>query len=171
MDRVPDGVNPMLRNLEEHIASAGLADMMAAIDVITQDSEKYVERLLDLFHRFSTLVKEAFDDDPRFLTARDKAYKLVVNDATVFKLELPTRQGSGIGGASVLNNRPITNNNGLAESKCPELLANFCDMLLRKTPLSKKLTTDEIESKLKDVVSIHSEITISIQVRNQIFFF
>jgi len=26
-------------------------------------------------------------------------------------------------------------------------------MLLRKTPLSKKLTSDEIESKLKDVVS------------------
>ncbi|EZA46754.1 Cullin-5 [Ooceraea biroi] len=153
MDRVPDGVGPMLRNLEEHITSAGLSDMMAAVEIITQDSEKYVERLLDLFHRFSTLVKEAFDDDPRFLTARDKAYKLVVNDATVFKLELPTRQGSAIGGASVLNNRPV-NNNGHAESKCPELLANFCDMLLRKTPLSKKLTTDEIESKLKDVLLV-----------------
>ena len=40
------------------------------------------------------------------------------------------------------------------ESRCPELLANFCDMLLRKTPYSKKLTSDEIQAKLKDVVSI-----------------
>lgn len=40
------------------------------------------------------------------------------------------------------------------ESKCPELLANYCDMLLRKTPLSKKLTSEEIEAKLKEVVSI-----------------
>ena len=39
------------------------------------------------------------------------------------------------------------------ESKCPELLANYCDMLLRKTPLSKKLTSEEIEAKLKEVVS------------------
>lgn len=39
------------------------------------------------------------------------------------------------------------------ESKCPELLANYCDMLLRKTPLSKRLTSDQIESKLRDVVS------------------
>lgn len=39
------------------------------------------------------------------------------------------------------------------ESKCPELLANYCDMLLRKTPLSKKLTSEEIEFKLKEVVS------------------
>ena len=38
------------------------------------------------------------------------------------------------------------------ESKCPELLANYCDMLLRKTPLSKKLTSDEVEAKLKDVL-------------------
>ena len=37
-----------------------------------QDSEKYVEELLTLFNRFSKLVKDAFNDDPRFLTARDK---------------------------------------------------------------------------------------------------
>lgn len=155
MDRVPDGVSPMLTDLEAHISSAGLADMMAAVDVITQDSEKYVERLLDQFRRFSTLVKEAFDDDPRFLTARDKAYKLVVNDSTVFRLELPSRQAPGAG-TVVVNSKPNNNNNGLPESKCPELLANYCDMLLRKTPLSKKLTSDEIESKLRDVVSLFS---------------
>ena len=87
-----------------------------------QDSEKYVEQLLTLFNRFSRLVKEAFQDDRRFLTARDKvsststglpvvkssarqqkvfltvhstslqAYKAVVNDATIFKLELPMKQ-------------------------------------------------------------------------------
>lgn len=50
-----------------------------------------MERLLTLFNQFSQLVKEAFDDDPRFLTARDKAYKHVVNDTSVFRLDLPTR--------------------------------------------------------------------------------
>ena len=39
------------------------------------------------------------------------------------------------------------------ESKCPELLANYCDMLLRKTALSKKLTSEEVERKLREVVS------------------
>ncbi|XP_046669747.1 cullin-5 [Homalodisca vitripennis] len=140
MDRVPEGIAPMLKDLEEHIVSAGLADMVAAADIITQDSEKYVERLLELFNEFSTLVKEAFNDDPRFLTARDKAYKQVVNDTTVFRLELPAKQSAG------MKSQP--------ESKCPELLANYCDMLLRKTPLSKRLTSDEIESKLKDVLLV-----------------
>ena len=41
------------------------------------------------------------------------------------------------------------------ESKCPELLANYCDMLLRKTPLSKKLTSEEVEKKLRDVVGLY----------------
>lgn len=86
LDRVANGVEPMLHDLEEHIVQDGLADMLAAADIITQDSEKYVERLLDLFKRYSLLVKEAFNDDPRFLTARDKAFKTVVNDTTVFKV-------------------------------------------------------------------------------------
>ncbi|XP_021330127.2 cullin-5 isoform X3 [Danio rerio] len=141
MDKVPSGIEPMLKDLEDHIMSAGLADMVASAETITTDSEKYVEQLLTLFNRFSKLVKEAFQDDPRFLTSRDKAYKAVVNDATIFKLELPLKQ-KGVS----LKTQP--------ESKCPELLANYCDMLLRKTPLSKKLTSEEIEAKLKEVLLV-----------------
>ena len=72
MDRVPEGITPMLKDLESHIVSQGLADMMASAEIITQDSEKYIEQLLELFRRFSLLVSSAFNDDPRFLTARDK---------------------------------------------------------------------------------------------------
>ncbi|KAH3739397.1 hypothetical protein DPMN_046049 [Dreissena polymorpha] len=163
MDRVPDGITPMLHDLEAHVVNQGLADMIAAADIITsdsekyveqllelfnlfvyvllQDSEKYVEQLLELFNRFSLLVHEAFNDDPRFLTARDKAYKNVVNDTSVFKLEIPIKN-KGMG----TKTQP--------ESKCPELLANYCDMLLRKTPLSKKLTSEEVEKKLRDVLLV-----------------
>lgn len=141
MDRVPDGITPMLKDLEQHIINQGLADMIASADIITQDSEKYVEQLLELFTRFSRLVREAFNDDPRFLTSRDKAFKHVVNDTSVFRLELPTKQ-KGV------------SNKTQPESRCPELLANYCDMLLRKTPLSRKLTSDEIEGKLKEVLLV-----------------
>lgn len=141
LERVPEGVQPMLNELENHITQAGLADMVAAADIITIDSEKYVERLLDLFRKFSQLVHDAFLDDPRFLTARDKAFKAVVNDTTVFKLELNT--GRSTSGKAVA-----------PESKCPELLANYCDMLLRRTPLSKRLTSEEIELRLRDVLLV-----------------
>ena len=93
MDRVPgEGIGPMLGDLETHIFEDGIADMVESAEVITQDSEKYVERLLMLFRRYSAVVREAFRDDPRFLTSRDKAYKRVVNDTSVFRLVCPTQK-------------------------------------------------------------------------------
>uniref|UniRef100_A0A1B0AC93 FANCI_S4 domain-containing protein n=1 Tax=Glossina pallidipes TaxID=7398 RepID=A0A1B0AC93_GLOPL len=59
-----------------------LADMVSTSLIIMQDSEQYVEHLLELIKNFSTLVKSAFGDDPQFLTARDKAFK-----TSVFKLD------------------------------------------------------------------------------------
>ena len=35
MDRVPDGIQPMLQDLENHIVNQGLADMMSAAETIT----------------------------------------------------------------------------------------------------------------------------------------
>ncbi|KAK2727846.1 hypothetical protein QYM36_008357, partial [Artemia franciscana] len=139
VDRVPGGTEPLLTYLEDHIFQSGLSDMMENASTINQDSEKYVEQLLSLFRRFSKLVKDAFNGDPRFLTARDKAFKKVVNDTSVFSLDLPSRQGAAT---------------RVPESRCPELLANYCDMLLRKTQLSKRLTPDEVDARLKDVLLV-----------------
>lgn len=72
LDRAPNGICPLLRDMEDHIRQQGLADMLANAEAITSDSEKYVEQLLEMFNRFSGLVRDAFDDDPRFLTSRDK---------------------------------------------------------------------------------------------------
>ena len=77
LNRVPDGIDPMLTCLETHIyqvqtqlldqtervdysfpPKAGIADMVASAEVITADSEKYVEQLLELFRRFSLLVSQ-----------------------------------------------------------------------------------------------------------------
>ena len=56
--------------LQDLVILSALIDSLCLCSL--QDSEKYVEQLLMLFNRFSKLVKEAFSDDPRFLTARDK---------------------------------------------------------------------------------------------------
>ena len=70
-----------------------------------------------------------------------------MNDTSIFKLDLPstrlaqcTREKDV--GRLILENARFSFRTGLGskttpESKCPELLANYCDMLLRKTPLSK----------------------------------
>ena len=98
-----------------------------------------MEELLKLFNTFSELIERAFRNDTRFTSSRDKAYQKVVNDTTVFKLELPTCRAT---------------NKTAPESKCPELLAMFCDQLLRKGPFSKKMTSLDTEKKLKELVSV-----------------
>ena len=42
MDRVPDGITPMLHDLEAHVINQGLADMIAAADIITSVSNVFV---------------------------------------------------------------------------------------------------------------------------------
>ncbi|MFH4983136.1 hypothetical protein AB6A40_009845 [Gnathostoma spinigerum] len=88
LNRTPSGIRTVLDNLDQHIHSEALHDMIANASTITSDPEKYVDQLLKMFKRFSDLVRTAFYDDPRFLTARDKAFQDVVNDTTVFKLEI-----------------------------------------------------------------------------------
>ena len=102
-----------------------------------------IETKIDFRHCIFNLFFH-FRDDPRFLTSRDKAFKRVVNDTSIFRLELPGRPGQ----------QALSHKAAQPESKCPELLANYCDMLLRKTPLSKKLTSDEVEAKLRDVLLV-----------------
>lgn len=137
--RTPAGIDTIISCIHEHICTEGINDMKNHAEVITTDAEKYVRQLLTMFDRFTTLVSEGFYDDARLLTARDKAFREVVNDTSIFRLELAqTKRGRNIS----------------VESKCPELLANYCDLLLRKTSLSRKLTSEEIDEALDEVLLV-----------------
>jgi cullin-5 len=99
-----------------------------------------VEQLLAMYIKFTALVNNAFCNDARFLTIRDRAFQEVVNNTDIFSIELANQKTKG---------KPT---NQPPESKCPELLANYCDLLLRKSALTKKLTSEEIDEKLNNVV-------------------
>lgn len=47
MDKVPSGIEPMLKDLEEHIMSAGLADMVASAETITSVSAQHRAQVLN----------------------------------------------------------------------------------------------------------------------------
>jgi cullin-5 len=76
----------------------------------------------------------------------------------VFRLELPvkpnTRGSAAPPGGGTPSSHASASGKTQPESKCPELLANYCDMLLRKTMLSKRLTSEEVEKRLRDVLLV-----------------
>lgn len=83
------GIAQMLAHMHEFIVQQGLADMRGNADTITHDCEKYVEALLGLFKRFTVLVQDAANNDPRFLSTRDKAFEEIVNNCRL----VPSRNG------------------------------------------------------------------------------
>ncbi|CAK9295071.1 unnamed protein product [Gordionus sp. m RMFG-2023] len=133
-------ISDILPILESHIYKDGVDDMVSCASTILSDPEKYVEKLLSLFNKYTNLIETAFQNDPKFLICRDKAFTSIVNDTSIFKLDLTKTNTSSI------IQQPHY------ESKCPQLLANYCDNLLKKSSLTRKYNYEEIEAKLKSVV-------------------
>lgn len=48
----------------------------------------------------------------------------------------------------------IFSGKGSIESRSPELLATYCDQLLRKSAVSKRLSSEEIDEKLNNVLLV-----------------
>uniref|UniRef100_A0A0N5BD67 Cullin-5 n=1 Tax=Strongyloides papillosus TaxID=174720 RepID=A0A0N5BD67_STREA len=138
LNKTSDKMESVLEVLKEYITEEGLSTMRENALTVASDPEKFVEQLLTMYSKFSKLIDEAFNGDIRFKTIRDVAFNIVANSTDVFKMEIPTR----VKGRCNI------------ESRCPELLANYCDLLLRKSGLSKRLSSSEIDKKLNDLLLV-----------------
>ena len=106
--------------------------MEKTVDAATY-SKEYVRTLLDVHKKYNALVIEAFKNDKEFVTALDKACGKFINSNAV------TQEGGGGG-----------------SSKSPELLAKYCDLLLKKS--SKNPEERELEDTLNQVMIVFKYI-------------
>ena len=90
-----------------------------------QDPKLYVSTILDVHRKYNALVLMAFTNDSGFVASLDKACGKFINNNHV------TRKAN-------------------ASSKSPELLAKYCDHLLKKS--SKNPEEAELEDTLNQVV-------------------
>lgn len=89
----------------------------------------FVENLLAVYKKYRQLIQEVFNGDQNFMGALDKAC------------------------SSVINHRP---NSGKSPCRSPELLAKYCDTLLKKS--SKGISETEVEDKLSQSITIFKYI-------------
>lgn len=92
-----------------------------------QEPKVYVSTILDVHKKYNALVLIAFNNDSGFVASLDKACGRFINNNAV------TRIAS-------------------SSNKSPELLAKFCDVLLKKS--SKNPEEAELEDTLNQVVSV-----------------
>nr|CAI5850645.1 unnamed protein product [Callosobruchus analis] len=111
----------------DHIKTQGLA----AIGNLQGENIHigFVENLLAVYKKYKKLIQDVFKSDQNFMGALDKAC------------------------SSVINHRP---NQGKSPCRSPELLAKYCDTLLKKS--SKGISESEVDEKLAESIIIFKYI-------------
>ena len=127
VSRIPHGLDRLKVILEEHITAQGSARLEKCGDAAGNDPALFMSTILDVHNYFEVLVRDAFESDLHFITSIDKACEKFINDNNVTKLS-----GS--------NSRP------------PELMAKYCDSLLRKS--ARNPEEAELEEKLRRVITV-----------------
>ncbi|CAM2725921.1 unnamed protein product [Rotaria socialis] len=118
----PIGTSYMVERLQQNIAAIGHEKIHSLKGENLQTL--FVENLLELHAKYLNVIRETFANDPDFISSLDKACAMVVN---------------------------MKNGNNLS-AKAAELIAHYCDNLLRKS--SKISTESEIEEKLLNAIII-----------------
>lgn len=131
VSRIPDGLGELKTLLESHICGRGLAAILKCGGDAGNDPKIYVNTILDVHRKYNCLVLSAFNNDAGFVAALDKACGKFINSNEVTK---------------------VAN----TSSKSPELLARYCDLLLKKS--SKNPEEAELEDTLNQVMIVFKYI-------------
>lgn len=129
--RTANGLGEMKTTLENHVVNQGLAAIDKAGDSASNDPKLYVNTILEVHTKYNSMVATAFGSDSGFVATLDIACGRYINTNSVTV-------------AAKSNN------------KSPELLARYCDVLLKKS--SKNPEEAELEEILNQVMIVFKYI-------------
>lgn len=129
--RIKGGLEDLKNILETHIHSQGSLAIDKCGETAMNEPKVYVQTILDVHKKYNALVLTAFNNDKGFVAALDKACGKFINSNAVT--------------AASKNS-----------SKSPELLAKYCDLLLKKS--SKNPEEAELEDTLNQVMVVFKYI-------------
>ena len=127
VSRIPEGLGEMKQRLEIHISSKGIFAIQLLGANAHNDPKQYVTTILGVHAKYKNLVEEAFGSEPGFVASLDKAC------------------------GKFINKNAVTDAPQTSSTKSPELLAKYCDILLKKN--AKNPEEGELEETLNQVVS------------------
>lgn len=123
---IHNGLDALVLEVQQYITKIGLE----AINSLRGENipQLFVESLLEVHGRYLNLIKEVFNSDQQFIGALDKACAAVIN----YK------------------------GNPKVACKSPELLAKYCDSLLKKS--AKGISESEVEDRLSQSITVFKYI-------------
>uniref|UniRef100_A0A914W2H4 Cullin family profile domain-containing protein n=1 Tax=Plectus sambesii TaxID=2011161 RepID=A0A914W2H4_9BILA len=130
-NRVDGGLVELKAALEKHIEEQGASAIEKCGESAINDPKIYVNTILEVHRRYNTLVERSFLNESGFVQALDKACTAFINKNNVTIMSKST-------------------------SKSPELLARYCDLLLKKS--AKNPEEAELEDLLTQVMIVFKYI-------------
>lgn len=131
VQRITNGLGELKNLLEAHIHNQGLNAIEKLGEAGLSDPKLYVTTILEVHKKYNALVIDAFNNDAGFVAALDKACGKFINNNAITKM-------------------------ATTSSKSPELLAKYCDLLLKKS--SKNPEESELEETLNQVMIVFKYI-------------
>jgi cullin 1 len=131
VSRVPDGLTTLRQQLETHIQTQGVQAIAGCKSEALTDPKVYVTTILSVHQKYVTLVQDAFSNESGFVAALDRACGKFIN-------------------------RNAVTEEAKASTRSPELLAKYCDILLKKNP--KNPEEVELEDTLNQVMTVFKYI-------------
>lgn len=124
-------LEPLKTTFETHITNVGTQAVEQVEATAMNDPAIYVETLLKVYKKYNELVVGPFKSDSGFVASLDKACRRFINDNAICQA-------------------------AKSLSKSPELLAKFCDSLLKKN--TKMPEESEMEQMLNEVMVVFKYI-------------
>jgi len=126
VSRITDGTTELKNILEKHIYTQGDCKIKQNAETAINDPNQYVQTILEVYRKYENLVSTSFEKDAGFVAALDKACNRFINKNQVTI-------------------------DAKSSSKSPELLARYCDLLLRSSKVSED---SELEVLLREVMTV-----------------
>ncbi|XP_054940646.1 cullin-1-like [Physeter macrocephalus] len=131
VSRIQDGLGELKKLLETHIHNQCIAAIEKCGEAALNDPQMYIQTVLDVHKKYNALVMLAFNDNAGFVAALEKACSRFINNNAVTKM-------------------------AQSSSKSSELLAGYCDSLLKKG--SKNPEEAELEDMFNQVIAVFKYI-------------
>ncbi|XP_065883604.1 cullin-1-like [Dysidea avara] len=131
VSRTEKGMVELRDRFEKHVLAQGTASVERNHETALNDPKVYFSALYNIHRKHSEMITRAFSGDNGFIQSLDKACSKFVNNNEVTKI-------------------------AKSSAKSPELLAKFCDSLLRKS--AKNPDDAELEDTLQSVITVFQYI-------------